>query len=241
MSPLGIVITILILVLFFMLLRHFFLDANTLQNIQDGTIASTITAKSLATNGANVPSSNFAYSVWFYVNDWNVRYGEKKVIFGRGKINTNSGHFNTNCPKVALDAVENNVIVTIDCFSGTSSNSISSANSYSVTNVPIQKWVNLVVSVFGTTMDLYLDGKLVRTCLLPGVVNIDNDADIHVTPAGGFAGWTSKLQYYPNSLNPQEAWNIYTQGYSNWSSMFSAYQIQMSVLENGSATSSVTI
>jgi hypothetical protein len=98
------------------------------------------------------------------------------------------------------------------------------------------------MSVYGRTMDIYLDGKLVRTCLLPGVAHVNNNSNIYVTPLGGFDGWTSKLQYYPNSLNPQEVWNIYTQGYSNgWLGMFNSYQVQIALVENGTTQSSVTI
>ena len=42
-------------------------------------------------------------------------------------------------------------------------------------------------------------------------------------------------------MNPQEAWNIYTKGYSSWSSMFSTYQVQVSLVENGQPQSTVTI
>ena len=253
MSPLSIVITIVVIVLIFMLLRYFFTDPYTLQNIQDGQTTSTISASSLATNGSNTPSSNFAYSVWFYINDWNYRYGEPKVIFGRMGAQSNSGSGSISgvngldpCPAVVLDAVENNVSVSLGCYPGadqepTTTGGKTIVHTCSVANVPIQKWVNLIISVYGRTMDLYIDGKLVRTCLLPGVASVNNNANIYVTPAGGFDGWTSKLQYYPNSLNPQQAWNIYSQGYSSWSSMFNAYQIQVSLVENGTTQSSVTI
>jgi hypothetical protein len=107
--------------------------------------------------------------------------------------------------------------------------------------VPIQKWVNLILSVYGRTMDIYIDGKLVRTCLLPGIASINNNADVYVTPSGGFDGWTAKFQYYPSPLNPQQAWNIYAQGYSSWLSMFSTYQIKISLEENGNVSKSVTI
>jgi hypothetical protein len=73
MSPLSIVITIVVVVLIFMLIKYIFSDPYTLQNIQSGQTSSTIDATSLATNGSNTPSSNFAYSVWFYINDWNNR------------------------------------------------------------------------------------------------------------------------------------------------------------------------
>ena len=82
MSPFSIVIIIVIIVLLFIIWKYILSDPNTLQGIQSGQTASTISASSLATNGTDVPSSNFAYSVWFYINDWNYRYGEPKVIFG---------------------------------------------------------------------------------------------------------------------------------------------------------------
>jgi hypothetical protein len=236
-----------------MLIRYIISDPYTLQNIQDGKTSSTISATSLATNGSSVPSSNFAYSIWFYINNWNYRYGEPKVIFGR--MGTSSGQQGGSvsgvsgmdpCPAVVLGAVENNVDISIGCYPGadqepTTTGGSTVVHTCSVANVPIQKWVNLVVSVYGRSMDIYIDGKLVRTCLLPGVASVNNNANVYVTPSGGFEGWTSKFQYYPNSINPQEAWNIYTQGYSNMSSMFSSYQVQLALVENGKTQSSITI
>ena len=253
MNPLSIVITIVVIVLIFMLLKYILSDPYTLQNMQNGQTASTISASTLATNDSGVPSSNFAYSIWFYINDWNYRYGESKVIFGRmgAKSDSNSGSVPgvsglDPCPAVVLGAVENNISVSLGCYPGTDQEPTTEGgntvvHTCSVANVPIQKWVNLIVSVYGRSMDLYIDGKLVRTCLLPGVASVNNNSNVYVTPAGGFDGWTSKFQYYPNSLNPQQAWNIYTKGYSSWSSMFNAYQVQISLVENGTTQSSVTI
>ena len=255
MSPLSIVLTIVVIVLVFTILRYLMVDPNTLQNLQDGKTSSTIEATSLATNGSNVASSNFAYSSWFYVNDWNYRYGEPKVIFGRmgassgteeGSIPGVSGL--DPCPAVVLGAVENNIMVALGCYPGaevqpTTEGGKTVVHTCSVANIPIQKWVNLIISVYGRTMDLYIDGKLVRTCLLPGVASVNNAANIYVTPKGGFDGWTSKFQYYPNSLNPQDVWNIYIQGYggSMFASLFGSYQLQVSVIDNGTTQSTVTI
>jgi len=253
MSPLSIVITIVVVILLFMLIRYLMIDPYTLQGIQSGETASVISASSLATNGSNVPSSNFAYSIWFYVNDWNYRYGEPKVVFGRmgAQSTTGSGSIDgvsglDPCPAVVLGAVENNIDVSLGCYPGinqepTTSGGTTVVHTCSVANVPMQKWVNLVVSVYGRSMDLYIDGKLVRTCLLPGVASINNNSNVYVTPAGGFNGWTSKFQYFPNSINPQDAWNIYTSGYSSLSSMFNAYQLQISLVENGTTEKSITI
>jgi hypothetical protein len=253
MSPLSIVITIVVIVLIIMLVKYLVSDPYTLQSMQSGQTASTIAATSLATNGSNVPSSNFAYSIWFYVNSWNYRYGEAKVIYGRMGAKSTPGSGSVSgvngvdpCPAVVLDPVENNISISLGCYPGvdqepTTPGGTSVVHTCSVANVPIQKWVNLIVSVYGRSMDIYIDGKLVRTCLLPGVANVNNDSSIYLTPSGGFDGWTAKFQYYPDALNPQQAYNIYTQGYSSWLSSLSAYQIQLSLVENGQTQSSITI
>jgi len=251
MNPLTILIVIVLIVLLYLFLRYLFVSPYTLQNIQSGKDASTISASSLAKNG-EAEASNFAYSVWFYVNDWNYRYGESKIILGRmgapspdgqGSIPGISGV--NPCPAIVLGDVENNVAVSLACYPGadqstTTSSEKSVIHTCMVANIPIQKWVNLVVSVYGRTMDIYIDGKLVRTCLLPGTAQVNSNSDLYVTPKGGFDGWTSRIQYFPYSLNPQEVWNIYVQGYSNSLSMFGTYQVQVSLKENGNEKSSIT-
>jgi hypothetical protein len=255
MSALSIVFGIAIVVLIIMLVKYFLSDKNSLSTVQNGQNSSTISASSLATNSSGAPDSNFAYSVWFYVNDWNYRYGEPKVVFGRmGALSDASGGSISGisgldpCPSVVLGAIENNVIVSLGCYPGvneqpTTPGGKTVIHNCMVSNIPIQRWVNLTLSVYGRTMDLYIDGKLVRTCLLPGIANINNNADIYVTPKGGFNGWTSNLQYYPNSLNPQEAWNIYAKGYGGGllSNLFGSYQVEVSLIQNGTTQSSVTI
>ena len=255
MSALSIVFTIVIIVLIIMLAKYFLSDKNSLSSVQNGQNSATISASSLATNSSGAPDSNFAYSVWFYVNDWNYRYGEPKVVFGRmGSLSDASGGSISGvsgldpCPSVVLGAIENNLIVSLGCYPGvneqpTTPGGKTVIHNCMVSNIPIQKWVNLTLSVYGRTMDLYIDGKLVRTCLLPGIANINNNANIYVTPKGGFNGWTSNLQYYPNSLNPQEAWNIYAKGYGGGmlSNLFGSYQVEVSLIQNGTTQSSVTI
>jgi len=242
MNPLTIVIIVIIIVLVYFLLRYIFSNPYTLQSIQNGQTTTIIASTALATNsGSSAHDTNFAYSMWFYINDWNYRYGEIKTLFARMGDATKG----TNpCPAVQFDAIENNVVVTLACFpgSGGAMGATSVDHVCTVENVPIQRWVNLIVSVYGRSMDIYIDGKLVKTCLLPGVANINSTASIYVTPDGGFDGWTSKFQYYPSPLNPQEAWNIYTAGYSApYANMFGSYQVQVSLLENGNTKNTLTI
>jgi hypothetical protein len=256
MSAVSIVVLCLCLIVVFLVVRYVLKDPNTLQGLQSGKTASTISASTLSTVNGTSNSTNFAYSVWFYVNDWNYRYGEPKVIVGRMGATTSTSAaalLETGadpCPSIMLGAVENNVNVSVGCFpgiegeAGTGSDGTRSTvvHTCTIANVPLQKWVNIVVSVNGRTMDLSLDGKLVRTCLLPGVVNVNNSADIHVTPAGGFDGWTSKIQYFPNPLNSQQTQNIYNRGYSKGLfNFFGNYQVKLDVVENGNTQSSITL
>ena len=104
-----------------------------------------------------------------------------------------------------------------------------------VENFPIQKWINLTISFYGRTLDVYLDGKLVKTTVLPNIAYTTNvnTYDVLLTPGGGFDGLTSGFQYYPNSLNPTQAWNIYKKGYSNsmFGGLLNKYKIKFSLME----------
>jgi hypothetical protein len=258
MKVAGILFTIAIIVLIYIVIRYLFREATALSGIVNGEVMTTISASSLS-KSATGNANNFAYSIWFYIEDWNYRYGEEKVIFGRmnssssapttGSINGISGV--DPSPVVYLGGMENNIFIALGCYPGLDQISASTNTSNpptaqavvhtcQVNNIPIQRWVNLLISVYGRTLDVYVDGKLVRTCLLPGVSMINNNANVYVTPQGGFNGWTAKLQYWPNPLNPQQAWNVYNKGYGT--SVFNSdFQVKVSFEDNGTTKSSFTI
>ena len=101
-------------------------------------------------------------------------------------------------------------------------------------NFPLQKWVNLIISLQGQTLDVYIDGKLQKTCVLEGVVKVNKEEDVKVTPAGGFSGWTSNFQYWDKASNPQEAYNIYRKGYGGGvlGNAFNKYKLRVQVLKD---------
>ena len=222
------------------------------KSVMDGTTMKTIEASGEAMKNN---SGNFAYSVWFYVNDWNYKFGELKFIFARmgsGESTSLSKNMKSSadlakaspCPCVTLGAVSNTLGISMTCFSGDlkklSNNVVKTTD---IENVPIQRWVNLLFSVYGRTLDVYLDGKLVRTEILPGIANVNQKAPTYLTPMGGFYGWTSKFQYWPNAVDPQFAWDIYKAGYGGGflSSLFGQYQVKISLLNNGKEESIVQI
>ena len=188
------ILAVIAVIVILLVVRWFWSRKNKLTNLAPASEEQEIDSNSLA-NGSQ--STNFAYSLWFYVDDWSYRYGEEKTILVR-----NEGEA---CPHIFLDPMENHLEVVIFDYNDT-------YNRCRIENVPLQKWVNLIVSVYNQTLDLYLDGKLVKTCVLDGVPRLDASDDVYVTPDGGFSGWTSNIEYWDKALNPQEAYNVYRKG-----------------------------
>jgi len=242
----NILLIVFIIVLLYLLVVYMTKNKNTLSGMMNGQTMQTILASSLDISGTTSSTSNYSYSIWFFIDNWNYRYGESKVIFGRMSSNGNSL---TPCPLVSLGAVDNDINISLQVYPGTDSlNSAntnltqSSTSKFTVSNIPLQKWVNLLISAYGRTLDVYIDGKLTRTFLLPGVSKVDTSTNVYVTPQGGFSGWTSLFQYWPNSTDPQSAWNIYKAGYGG--SMFGSfgkYSIKLALMDGEKEDASIQI
>jgi hypothetical protein len=239
----NILLFVIIVILVIIAVRYISSDVNTLTDLISGKTSSRIEAADLDSSTSS-STSNFTYSIWFFIDDWNYRYGDPKVIFGR--MTTGTGE-RQPCPSVVLGPVENNIVVSLAVYPGLDEVPESSDNfivhKCPIANVPIQRWCNILVSAYGRTLDLYLDGKLVRTCVLPGVAKIDSTAPVFVTPMGGFSGWTSRFQYWPESSNPQKAWNVYKAGYggSLLGNLFGRYTIKIALMEGDTESESWTI
>ena len=229
LSVKSIAIGVVVLVLIILIIRWIMGDSTKLSGLNDAKKVTKISAQDLAQNNA----SNYAYSVWFYVDDWSYRYGEPKIILGRLDSDLNPS------PSITLGAIENNLQIETTVYPSAQSTS-SSKHTCNVANVPIQKWVNVIVSLYGRTMDVYIDGKLVRTCVLPGVAKIANNAPVYVTPLGGFSGYTANIHYYADALNPQEAYNIYRKGYGG-SGMDFPYEVKIEFLKDGEEQGTLTL
>ena len=78
-------------------------------------------------------------------------------------------------------------------------------------DVPLQKWVHIVVSVYNNTCDIYIDGKLGSSCVLKGFPQL-NQGDLHIAPDGGFGGRIANVIAISMALNQDEVYNIYQKG-----------------------------
>jgi hypothetical protein len=230
----NIILFVIVILLIIIVISYVMKDVNTLTGLTSAETMQKIAPEDLASSTSSGNPSNYTYSIWFFIDDWNYRYGEPKVIFGR--MTTGEGKKDP-CPTVTLGAIQNNIAVSLAVYPGLDETP-EEGNKYivhncGIANVSIQKWCNFLLSVYGRTLDLYLDGKLVRTCVLPGVAKVDSQAPVYVTPMGGFSGWTSRFQYWPEATNPQKAWDIYKAGYggSSLSSIFGKYSVKVSLME----------
>jgi hypothetical protein len=182
-------------------------------------------------------SSNFAWSVWFYVNEWNNGYGENKLLFYQAdQPYSSSTGLGIDPPNVLtyLDAYENNMTLNVNTYPTSSTGSEYISNTFVIKNVDLQKWVNLIISVEGRTLDVYLHGKLVQTYVLPNTAYIKNEnAYIGGNASQTFDGHVARLQYFANSLNTQQAYNIYRDGINSnlVSDFFNKYKLKIQFLE----------
>lgn len=249
----NVLLFVIIIVLLYIVIKYVIKDVNTLSGLVSAQTMQKIEASSLATSSSSGSTSNYTYSIWVYIDDWNVKYGEPKVVFGRMASEIDKTQ---PCPLVALAPLENNLIVSLAIYPGMDSAPTEGENADTtppleasaihrcmVANIPIQKWVNILISTYGRSLDIYIDGKLVRTCVLPGVARIESSTPVYITPNGGFSGWTAKFQYWPESCDPQKAYNIYKAGYgaSMLAGLLGKYTVKVSLMEGETEESSFSI
>ena len=154
----------------------------------------------------NIPESKndfqFTYTSWIYINDWSYKYNKYKHIFTKG---TSYYSPNTMCPAVYLDPSVNNIIIFLSTEKGLTKSVIK--------NVPIHKWVFITIVIKASSIDSYMNAKLISSKTLNGNPII-NYGDIHVNYMGGFGGNISSLTYTPYALNMEQIISIYKRGYN---------------------------
>ena len=86
--------------------------------------------------------------------------------------------------------------------------------------IPLQKWVNVIVSIYNQIIDIYIDGQLASSCVLNAFPDIST-ADMLITPDGGFSGKISRVMFMNTAMTVQQAQKIYSNGPIVTTSLFS--------------------
>jgi hypothetical protein len=82
--------------------------------------------------------------------------------------------------------------------------------------VELQRWVCFGIVLNGRTVDVYMDGKLARSCVLPSFFTVDaNGVSMKLLQYGGFQGFLSNVFVHSAALNPDQMYRIYMNGPSD--------------------------
>ena len=155
-----------------------------------------------------------SFSTWIYIKDWNYKFGQYKWILWKGNPNTaktgtaSNGNGDMHSPSLWLYPNTNSLKVV------TSTTDASGVESCDIPNIPLMTWVHIAYILNNRTVDIYINGKLERSCALRGVP-ILNSSPVYVTggtPEAGFFGKMGKTQYFTKSLLPNDVMNLYQQG-----------------------------
>ena len=249
MNLLTIFVFVLILVLVYMVYKLMTKSTATVSGFSDAS--KTLMVPCSKTESNKTGTNNYGYSVWLYIDSWDTR--------GTSSVNKN---VITRCSasgmplfKMYLDNDQNNLMLIMCDSNGAPINDKSPC---AIRNVQLQKWINLTMSIYGNTVDMYLDGKLVRTCIMsammPAALNSSDDLYIgggydldstnKITPKDGdLQGYISNVIYKADYFSPEEAWSIYGDGYSG-AGMFDflhSYKLNFSVTNNNQTVGQFSI
>ena len=105
--------------------------------------------------------------------------------------------------------------------------------------------MNLIISFNGSAMDVYVDGKLLKSCVVNQGSRL-NQTDMIIlgddTKKAQDVGFITNVKLKAAPIAPQEAWDIYSQGFggSPWSDLLNKYKVKLSFIVDNQEQASVS-
>ena len=148
----------------------------------------------------------FTWSVWLYIDNLQYLEGKFKHVFHKGNSNTkpNGLNYPNNAPGLYLAPYKNNLLVLMNTF-----NNIE--EEIAINDIPIRKWVNVIIRCRNTVLDVYINGTIKRSVTLNGIPR-QNFGEVYVGMNGGFDGDISNLWYYNYAIGTGEIQKIVGKG-----------------------------
>jgi hypothetical protein len=82
-----------------------------------------------------------------------------------------------------------------------------------IDEIDLQRWVQVSIVLNGRTCDVYIDGKLMRSCVLPSFYKVDPTGQkLKLTDYAGFDGYVSNVTTYNYALTPDKIYHMYMKG-----------------------------
>jgi hypothetical protein len=193
--------------------------------------------KSIVVGNSKLPAiyegGEFTVSTWIYITNWGYRsqYYKSILSIGGAEFDTIQLFLGGNRPKLHVrlytkDSSSTTVIPdgTDDTCSKTrkevifetiptDSGLLDSGPICDLPDLDLQRWVNITVTVNGKTVDVYLDGKLSRSCVLPKFFKVDTSGyAATLLKKGGFGGQIANTVMYDSALNPDRIYHLFMSG-----------------------------
>lgn len=161
--------------------------------------------------------ADYGIQYWMYISNWDYRFGQDKDVLKRVASNDPK----IVGPRIYLAPTENTLHVQVSLYptnqqAGSAQPGVSSTGdsfTCSVENVPLQSWFAVSVTVFQRNLDIYINGRLVKSCVLPGIPK-PALGDVILNDNGGFAGSICNVNGYSTMLNPDDAKSFHAKGTS---------------------------
>ena len=232
MNAVAIILGIIIVILIYVLYKYF---TNTATPIQS-SIVNLKSPPADITKISSPTSNQYAYGIWVYVASWDNTIATKYIF----------RHENAMDVYLTQQNPELKVRVYMDKpIGGNYYLDVSITNSF-----PLQKWVYIIASMDNQFLDVYLDGKLVKSTKLTDNTN----SALPKMPADGAkviignasARWDAYITYFnrwTTTMDPGTAWQYYMKGNGQNSLMGSLknYGVQMQVTQNNVVAGSYTL
>lgn len=182
--------------------------------------------------------SNLAFSIWIYVSEWN---NNNKNVYSIGNESQGDQLF------VKLGTTTPELTVSTKTGGGAGP-----FQDITINNFPLQTWVCVAISIYNSSMDIYVNGKLVKTqvSVSSSYLNLEGlSASDTVVPIvlfednAGFIGYINKFKYWNKALTPQDAWNVYKSGPGGtiFGNLISGRSVNINLMSGNDVTSSFTI
>jgi hypothetical protein len=149
----------------------------------------------------------FTWSVWIFINSIESgSTGTFKHVFSKGNshVGENGLIEPNNAPGLYIMPNTNSLAVIMNTYYVINEEVI-------IPDIPINKWVNVIIRCQNTTLDVYINGTISRSVNLTGVPK-QNYGDVYVAMNGGFDGYISNLWYYNYALGTTAIQNLVNGG-----------------------------
>jgi hypothetical protein len=97
---------------------------------------------------------------------------------------------------------------------------LNQATSCDVQNFDLQKWNLITVALNGRTCDVYLNGKLARSCVLPEFYKVPAAYSVFALGQSTYGGFMSNLLAADYAMNPEEVYRMYMGGPTGYKSFW---------------------